>query len=101
MRRLIILAIGYLIVGCSVDQSAFPVEINYSCPAGQFFTVRYPTVESAVIYYLNDVRTLQYYPSGSGAKYQDISGETLLFTKGDEALLEWDEYRLEGCMAEE
>ena len=101
MRRLILLAISYLFVGCSVEQSALPVEIKYNCLVGQFFTVRYPTIETAVIYYLNDVRTLQQRASGSGAKYQDLAGDTSLFTKGDEASLEWDGFRIAGCMAEE
>ncbi|OAN14095.1 hypothetical protein A3K86_10925 [Photobacterium jeanii] len=101
MRRLMY-ALGIVMVaGCSVEQSAFPVEINYTCPKGQFFTARYPDAESAVVYYLNDVRTLRHTRSASGAQYRDASEQTMLFTKGDEAMLEWDDYRLNGCRAGE
>ncbi|WP_299019026.1 MliC family protein [uncultured Photobacterium sp.] len=90
-----------MLAACTVDQSYFPVEITYDCQQGQFFTITYPTAESAVIFYLNETRTLERQRSASGAQYQDLEGTTYLFTEGDEAMLEWDEVRLEGCAARE
>ncbi len=53
------------------------------------------------MHYLNNIRNLERRRSASGAQYRDIEGNTYLYTKGDEAMLEWDEIRLEGCTARE
>ena len=90
-----------LLTACTIERDYFPVEIHYDCQAGQFFSLSYPNAESVVVHYLNDVRTLERKHSASGAQYRDFEGKTYLFTKGDEAMLEWDEYKLEGCKARE
>ncbi|OLQ79999.1 hypothetical protein BIT28_01745 [Photobacterium proteolyticum] len=100
--RKIVLAVGlWSLVACTTDQSSFPAEITYDCQAGQYFTLTYPTAESAIVNYLNDTRTLERRRSASGAQYRDLEGSTYLYTKGDEAMLEWNEIRLEGCVARE
>lgn len=102
MMRKIYLAVSIgLLAACTMDQSSFPVEIIYDCQAGQYFTLTYPTAESAIVHYLNVTRDLERRRSASGAQYQDLEGNTYLYTKGDEAMLEWDSIRLEGCAARE
>lgn len=101
MKKIYLAVTMGILTGCTVDQSYFPVEIIYDCQQGQYFAVTYPTAESVEITYLNKTRTLERRRSASGAQYRDVEGSTYLYTKGDEAMLEWDEVRLEGCAARE
>lgn len=101
MWKLLSLVSVLLLTACTIERDYFPVEIHYDCQAGQFFSLSYPNVDSVVVYYLNDARTLERKRSASGAQYHDLEGKTYLYTKGDEAMLEWDDIRLEGCVARE
>ncbi|MCW8330137.1 MliC family protein [Photobacterium sp. SDRW27] len=101
MRKIYLAASIGVLAACTTDPGYFPAEITYDCQAGQYFTLTYPTAESAIIQYLNDTRNLERRRSSSGAQYRDFEGNTYLYTKGDEAMLEWDDIRLEGCVARE
>ncbi|MGF1713825.1 MliC family protein [Photobacterium chitinilyticum] len=101
MQKVYLTVSMLLLTACTTDKSYFPAEITYDCQAGQYFTLTYPTAESATVHYLNNIRNLERRRSASGAQYRDIEGNTYLYTKGDEAMLEWDEIRLEGCTARE
>lgn len=101
MRKLYVLISAILLAACTVDQRYFPVDIQYDCLAGQSFSLSYKNAESVVVHYLNDVRTLERKRSASGAQYRDFEGKTYLFTRGDEAMLDWDDFKLTECTAKE
>lgn len=101
MRKIYLTVSLGVLAACTTDPSYFPAEITYDCLAGQYFTLNYPNAESATVHYLNDTRVLERRRTSSGAQYRDFEGNTYLYTKGDEAMLEWDDFRLEGCAARE
>ena len=101
MRKIYLAVSVGVLAACTVDQNYFPAEISYDCLQGQYFTLTYPDAETASVQYLNESRVLERRRTSSGAQYRDTEGKSYLYTKGDEALLEWDDIALEGCLARE
>lgn len=101
MRKLC-LALGTgLLAACTIEEGYFPAEITYDCLQGQYFILNYPDADNVSVKYLNEIRILERWRISSGVKYRDVDGTAYLFIKGDEAVLEWDSIRLEGCQVRE
>lgn len=99
--RLPYIFLSLSLVACTTsDFSSLGQAISYQCLEGQSFSVDYHEGKS-MVNYLNETQVMYLEESGSGVKYKSYDGNSLLFTKGDEAMLTWGNDTLTGCRVED
>lgn len=91
MKKLLILGVGALMVGCT---STLPQQ--YQCDDLGIFNGMI-SFDEAMLEINGETRTLKRVRSASGAKYELDEPYTLLFAKGGEALIEWNGKDYRNC----